>query len=280
MTHHTFTRLLTVGAVVALTLTAATSLARAEGTTGPIAEIDLPRMTLPLGAYNPEYADFVFGGGGFTPEGEVGAEIAVNSYLTGFEAPEDASDFGAIGAFSEVSLFTTGTDTAALVAALEADLLTQAAEMEGELELFDVPGVDDAIGFRIASSFPEFEFVSQFTGAFFPAGRLIGYVAFLRFDNAGVEGDVIAAAAALRDRMKGVIAGDITDFPAPLPPDVNCNGIVDPIDASLILQLDAGLVSTLRCDELADANRDGRTNAIDASLVLQFSAGIVETLPV
>jgi hypothetical protein len=80
--------------------------------------------------------------------------------------------------------------------------------------------------------------------------------------------------------MKGVLTGKITDFPAPLPPDVNCNGDVNSIDASLVLQLGAGLVALLPCDALADANQDGRTNAIDASLILQYSAGLIDSLPV
>ena len=52
------------------------------------------------------------------------------------------------------------------------------------------------------------------------------------------------------------------------------------IDASLLLQLGAGLVSELPCGALGDANDDGEIDAIDASLILQFSAGLVLTLPV
>jgi len=61
--------------------------------------------------------------------------------------------------------------------------------------------------------------------------------------------------------------------------DVNCDGNVDSIDAALVLQLVAGLVETLPCEENADANADGANNAIDAALILQFNAGLIETLP-
>ncbi len=61
--------------------------------------------------------------------------------------------------------------------------------------------------------------------------------------------------------------------------DVNCNGNVDSIDAALVLQLTAGLVGSLSCEENADANEDGTTNAIDAALILQLSAGLLLSLP-
>lgn len=61
--------------------------------------------------------------------------------------------------------------------------------------------------------------------------------------------------------------------------DANCSGGVDSIDAALVLQLTAGLVGSLPCQENADGNADGTTNAIDATLILQFSASLVQSLP-
>ena len=52
--------------------------------------------------------------------------------------------------------------------------------------------------------------------------------------------------------------------------DADCNGDVNSIDALLILQFDAGLMSTLPCQDAADVNKDGQTNSIDAALVLQY----------
>ena len=73
-----------------------------------------------------------------------------------------------------------------------------------------------------------------------------------------------------------------TDTPPPLPAlvgDANCDGIVDPIDAALILQFDSALLGALPCPDSSDVNRDGNINAIDAALVLQFAAGLLNGLP-
>lgn len=59
--------------------------------------------------------------------------------------------------------------------------------------------------------------------------------------------------------------------------DVNRDGAVDPLDASLILSYDAGYTSL--DDEqkrLGDVNFDGETDPIDASLILRADAGITE----
>jgi plastocyanin len=68
--------------------------------------------------------------------------------------------------------------------------------------------------------------------------------------------------------------------PTPLDPlgDVNCNGAVDSIDAALVLQLGAGLIDSLACQQNADVNGDGAINAIDAALILQFVAGLIDSL--
>ncbi len=61
--------------------------------------------------------------------------------------------------------------------------------------------------------------------------------------------------------------------------DVNGNGVVDVIDAALILQLTAALVDDLPCIQMADADGNGSVNVIDAALVLQLSAGLIDSLP-
>jgi len=71
--------------------------------------------------------------------------------------------------------------------------------------------------------------------------------------------------------------------PTPTPPaglngDANCNGSVNSIDATIILQYSAGLVSTLPCLGLADANHNGSVNSIDATIILQYSAGLISSL--
>lgn len=61
--------------------------------------------------------------------------------------------------------------------------------------------------------------------------------------------------------------------------DVNCDEVVNSIDAALILQLGAGLLDSLPCGSAADTNHDGQVNAIDAALILQVSAGLLPSLP-
>ena len=74
-----------------------------------------------------------------------------------------------------------------------------------------------------------------------------------------------------------------TTTPSATPPqlvgDTSCDGVVNSIDALLLLQFDAGLLGSLPCGQNADANEDGVVNAIDATLILQFDAGLIDTLP-
>ncbi len=67
--------------------------------------------------------------------------------------------------------------------------------------------------------------------------------------------------------------------PQPTAGDANCDGVINPLDATLVLQLAAGLIAALPCPQGGDANGDGVTNALDAQIILQFSAGLIDTLP-
>ena len=60
---------------------------------------------------------------------------------------------------------------------------------------------------------------------------------------------------------------------------MNCDGTVSSIDAALVLQFVAGLLSALGCEDAADASGDGSVNSIDAALILQYSAGLLASLP-
>ncbi len=73
--------------------------------------------------------------------------------------------------------------------------------------------------------------------------------------------------------------GTPTSTPVSVIGDTNCDGSVDPTDATLILQLAAALISSLPCPGGGDANGDGITNIVDATLILQFSAGLISRLP-
>jgi glucose/arabinose dehydrogenase len=80
----------------------------------------------------------------------------------------------------------------------------------------------------------------------------------------------------------------ITPGPSPTPTatptprlvgDVNCDGVVDAIDAALVLQFSAGLILPLPCFGDADVNLDGNIDPIDATLILQYVAGLLPALP-
>lgn len=76
--------------------------------------------------------------------------------------------------------------------------------------------------------------------------------------------------------------GGPTRTPTPRPSadvgDVNKNGRVDSIDASIVLQYTAGFLDTI--NDTADANEDGLVTSVDATLILQFGAGLIHSLPV
>ena len=57
--------------------------------------------------------------------------------------------------------------------------------------------------------------------------------------------------------------------------DVNCDGSVNSIDASLVLQQSAGLLATVSCPGEADVNGDGVIDSLDAALLLQHDAGLL-----
>jgi len=61
--------------------------------------------------------------------------------------------------------------------------------------------------------------------------------------------------------------------------DVNCNDLVDSIDALLVLQLIAQLVQSLECEFAADVNQNGVVDSIDVALLLQFVANLIPALP-
>jgi hypothetical protein len=66
-----------------------------------------------------------------------------------------------------------------------------------------------------------------------------------------------------------------TPTPKVNPGDVDCDGEVNPIDATLILQHVAGLLGELPCPQNADLNEDGQITAKDAEIILQMSAGLI-----
>lgn len=60
--------------------------------------------------------------------------------------------------------------------------------------------------------------------------------------------------------------------------DANCDGRVNPADATVLLQYTAGMGVTLCSPQAADSNNSGAITPVDAQLVLQFSAGVIRVL--
>ena len=72
--------------------------------------------------------------------------------------------------------------------------------------------------------------------------------------------------------------------PAPAPPpaslpdksgDVDCQNGTTSIDAALVLQFSAALLTTLPCEDVADVSGDEQIGAVDAAIILQISAGLI-----
>ena len=61
--------------------------------------------------------------------------------------------------------------------------------------------------------------------------------------------------------------------------DFNCDGLINSIDAAIILQISAGMIVPLPCTGDGDVNHDDELNAIDAALILQYTAGLITTFP-
>lgn len=73
--------------------------------------------------------------------------------------------------------------------------------------------------------------------------------------------------------------GGFITSPVPAAPgDTSCDGAVDSLDATLILQLSADVAEYLSCQYAADVNGDGQVSSLDALLVLQMEAGLIGSL--
>ncbi|MCH7699850.1 MAG: hypothetical protein IH865_12995 [Chloroflexi bacterium] len=69
-----------------------------------------------------------------------------------------------------------------------------------------------------------------------------------------------------------------TATPTPIAPgdgDVNCDVFTNSVDALFVLQLVAGLIGSLPCEDAADVNGDGAITSVDAALILQRVAGLL-----
>ena len=70
-----------------------------------------------------------------------------------------------------------------------------------------------------------------------------------------------------------------TSTPSVLRGDADCDQSLSAVDAELILQLRAGLLSSLACEDRADADGDGQVLTVDAALILQYVVGLLNSWP-
>jgi hypothetical protein len=61
--------------------------------------------------------------------------------------------------------------------------------------------------------------------------------------------------------------------------DANCLTSTNAIDAAIVLQHGAGLLSTLPCPDAADVDGNDIIDSRDAALILQYGAGLLAMLP-
>ncbi len=67
-----------------------------------------------------------------------------------------------------------------------------------------------------------------------------------------------------------------TPEPAKVCGDINSDGDVNSIDASLVFQYKAGFLTTLPNESSADVNNDGAITSVDGALILQVGAGFID----
>ena len=74
---------------------------------------------------------------------------------------------------------------------------------------------------------------------------------------------------------QSVAASPLNTGPVPRGPgDVNCDREIDSIDAALVLQFNAGLITSVACPRVADVNQDDKVDSRDAAIILQIEAAL------
>jgi len=132
------------------------------------------------------------------------------------------------------------------------------SDAQGDIDIhaYDPDGLFIADSISITDN-EKITFVADQTGAY--------QLDVVMFQDAGAPGNTYTLDISLSEVLFG---------------DTNCDGSVNSIDATLILQLVAGLLGSLNCEAGADVNLSGDVNSIDATILLQFVAGLLNGLPV
>ncbi|MCH8994911.1 MAG: hypothetical protein IH959_08095 [Chloroflexi bacterium] len=118
----------------------------------------------------------------------------------------------------------------------------------------------------------------DYTVDFTDCGETVTYLAEFYDDQPDFDSATLVAVVA-GIKTSGIDA-ELAVAAVVLTGDANCNGTVDSIDATIVLQFTAGLLGALACPDGADANGDGDITSVDATLILQFTAGLLDSLAV
>ena len=116
----------------------------------------------------------------------------------------------------------------------------------------------------------------DYTVDFTDCGETVTYLAEFYDDQPDFDSATLVAVVA-GIKTSGIDA-ELAEAAVVLTGDANCNGTVDSIDATIVLQFVAGLLGALPCADAADANGDGDITSVDATLILQFTAGLLDSL--
>lgn len=206
-----------------------------------VSESDLALMVLPLEDFGEAYAGFDIASGGgpqgsaataedtFDPD-DTAAELDEQGWLNGYELSFEEPDLasledaeGPLTAATTVELLADEDAASAYMQkqfddmlALEGDDIDTGASLE-EVETFEVDGLgDEAQGARLRLSILD---TQEFSGTFVALrlGRLIGVAMVSRADDTDINAELEDLAGKLEGRMRGVLLGDITGTPVPIP---------------------------------------------------------------
>ena len=92
---------------------------------------------------------------------------------------------------------------------------------------------------------------------------------------AAALGVALAMSIAPLGTSQSVAASPLNTGPVPRGPgDVNCDREIDSVDAALVLQFNAGLITSVACPRVADVNQDDKVDSRDAAIILQIEAAL------
>jgi hypothetical protein len=108
---------------------------------------------------------------------------------------------------------------------------------------------------------------------------LVGNISAARVSMTGTastDGNTLAGTWMTHTGVSGTFTGERRPV---VIGDIDDDGVINSVDASVVLQIVSGLRWRIALWDVADVDRDGDVNSIDASLILQLEAGLLDRLP-